>query len=656
LVVEGLGRGTIALDGPWQFHTGDDVAWADPAFDDSRWEQLIANKSWGEQTHPGYTGFAWYRRHIAFESGSSSAQEIALLINRVQSCYEVYWNGKLVAEYGKLPPHPVWYPRGSPQTFGLGHAKSGVLALRIWTHPGGSIESGREGGLRDVPFIGTPAGIQAQRDQTDYVWLRNHQFSFAQSTLYALVMLFCLGGWIRNRSQQLLLWMATYCLAPLILLCMTGLNLRIMASLTSASYIVELCMSNVSLWFLLLCLLELRNKRRWLQLTVMLAWIDIACSGLDIATGAGDWWTTPGSHSLFLAIDWPTTAVSTLLGIYPFFLVGAAIHKRLDPARWLVAGFACLSEVLAFWGVGLQQGQRFTHWTFADKLESPIFSVSGNNFNLQTISDSLLLVAIVYAVLRVSAETMSRRSTLEQEFKSARELQQALIPADLPSISGYALTSAYRPAFEVGGDFFQVIPLENSPAGSAVILLGDVSGKGLKAAMTVSLIVGAARMLVEFTVSPAELLTGLNRRLFGCLQGGFATCIVLRVGPDGTCVLASAGHPAPFLNDQELEVSGAFPLGLFPTVNYAESSIRLKSGDHLALYTDGLLEARNPAGELYSFDRLRALFATRPTAAQATEAAVLFGQDDDITVLTLTRRGVGDSSPAQHTGPVLSPA
>lgn len=185
----------------------------------------------------------------------------------------------------------------------------------------------------------------------------------------------------------------------------------------------------------------------------------------------------------------------------------------------------------------------------------------------------------------------------------------------------------------MGGDFFQIIPLGGD---STLVILGDVSGKGLKAAMTVSLIVGAARMAAETTSSPAGILAALNRQLYGRLQGGFVTCIALRLSPDGSGSISSAGHPPPFLNGNEATISSAFPLGLFSSASYEESTLCLKAGDHLALYTDGLLEARSPSGELYSFDRLQALFATRPTAEGATRAAVAFGQEDDITVLTLS--------------------
>jgi serine phosphatase RsbU (regulator of sigma subunit) len=173
-----------------------------------------------------------------------------------------------------------------------------------------------------------------------------------------------------------------------------------------------------------------------------------------------------------------------------------------------------------------------------------------------------------------------------------------------------------------------------------------VSGKGLKAAMAVSLIVGALRALAEDYPSPGQLLMQLNRRLFGRLQGGFATCLILLLRPDSTCVVASAGHPAPYLNDGEIQTAGALPLGVEPETSYPESTVMTRPGDHLALYTDGLLEARNRTGELYGFDRLQVLFSSPTNAEDATQAAVNFGQDDDITVLTLTRLTAGEESHA----------
>jgi serine phosphatase RsbU (regulator of sigma subunit) len=247
-----------------------------------------------------------------------------------------------------------------------------------------------------------------------------------------------------------------------------------------------------------------------------------------------------------------------------------------------------------------------------------------------------LLLAVVYAVWRYESEQRQRQSLLDEEFRNAQELQRVLVPQSLPEVDGFTVTSAYLPAQEVGGDFFQIIPLHE---GGTLAVVGDVSGKGLRAAMTVSLIVGALRTLVRTTNDPAKVLDGLNEMLQGRLHGGFVTCVVLRLHEDGTCVIANAGHLAPFLNEQEIELPGALPLGLSIDATYTETPVTLSVEDRLTLYTDGLVEARNEQGELFGFARVAALLAQRPDASAAVEAAVRFGQDDDVTVVSLSHVG-----------------
>jgi serine phosphatase RsbU (regulator of sigma subunit) len=287
-------------------------------------------------------------------------------------------------------------------------------------------------------------------------------------------------------------------------------------------------------------------------------------------------------------------------------------------------------------------------------MQLTIFTVFGSSITVQLLLRTLLFLAIVYAVIRYSIAHQQRQTNLEREFQNARELQQILVPETLPEIPGFTLTSAYRPAQEVGGDFFQIIPLEGTQQGSTLIVLGDVSGKGLKAAMSVSLIIGAVRTLAKFAPQPAQMLAEINQRLHGRLQNGFATCIVLLLNPDGACSLSSAGHPGPYLNERELELPGALPLGLDTTTTYQQLEVQLKEGDHFSLYTDGLLEARNHSGELYGFERLEVLFGTRPSASRASEEAVAFGQEDDVTVLTLTRLAAGEKSVTVLSAPVLA--
>jgi serine phosphatase RsbU (regulator of sigma subunit) len=98
------------------------------------------------------------------------------------------------------------------------------------------------------------------------------------------------------------------------------------------------------------------------------------------------------------------------------------------------------------------------------------------------------------------------------------------------------------------------------------------------------------------------------------------------------------------VNQRELELPGALPLGLDLAASYQQVEVQLREGDHFSLYTDGLLEARSASGELYGFERLQVLFGSRPSASQASQEAVAFGQEDDVTVLTLTRVAVGHES------------
>ncbi|MGA7857758.1 MAG: SpoIIE family protein phosphatase [Terracidiphilus sp.] len=649
LVLDGLGKDAVAIDGPWQFHPGDDLAWAEPAFDDSQWDQLTADKPWGEQGHPSYTGFAWYRRSVRITPAAGSSPDFALLIPAIDDAYQIYWNGVEVGHLGSLPPHMVLYEGVPAQTFGLGPVRSGVLAVRVWKNALASNDPSTLGGFEGPPLIGSPAVIAAVKGNLDFEWLRSQQFAFGLTSLYALVSLLSFIAWMRDRHQWLLFWMSIFALMPMLSVVLGGLRLPYSYALAQFLIQTSIAVREASGWFLLIWLLQLHEHPKLVRFIRILAVAGIVAGAADGFLG----FLYPdyiGEIPMQVA-DACLTFPSVLFESIPAILVAFAIVKRtrLDLARWLVAIFAFLNA-LVYWIQNMtDQGIRFTNWTLAPKINEPLFMMNGNPFSLPTILRTLMFISIVYAVIHYTIESRRRQATLEQEFQNARELQQVLVPEHLPPLAGFSLTSAYLPAQEVGGDFFQIIPFEN---GSTLVVLGDVSGKGLKAAMAVSMIVGAIRTLAEMTSSPAEILAGINRRLVGRLQGGFATAIALRLDSNGECTLASAGHPAPFVNDRELSFPGALPLGVGPAAKFEETRIRLIERDQLALYTDGLLEARSQSGELYSFDRLKTLFSGRPTADQAAQAAVNFGQDDDITVLTLTRLRTGEESTAQHSGPL----
>ena len=226
------------------------------------------------------------------------------------------------------------------------------------------------------------------------------------------------------------------------------------------------------------------------------------------------------------------------------------------------------------------------------------------------------------------------KTTLESEMAAAREVQRVMVPEDLPAVAGYAIESVYRPAAEVGGDFFQIIPLKS---GSSLAVIGDVSGKGLRAAMIVSMIVGMLRTLSGFTEEPAEILAELNRRLYGRVHDGFATCLVVRLDEGGRLKLATAGHLAPYINGKEVALTGSMPIGLSETESYDQTSIEMKDGDLAVLLTDGIPEARDEQGAILGFPRVEILLREGASARTIAETAQQYGQNDDLTVISIAR-------------------
>lgn len=243
------------------------------------------------------------------------------------------------------------------------------------------------------------------------------------------------------------------------------------------------------------------------------------------------------------------------------------------------------------------------------------------------------LGAVTLAILvRDLIEDRAEKQRLAAELAASRAVQQVLIPEAIPVVEGFAIEAVYEPYGEVGGDFYQILPL---PDGGVLIAIGDVSGKGMAAAMMVSLLVGTLNVLAETESAPGRLLAGLNRRVVERSNGGFTTCLILRVTLDGEVTAANAGHIAPYCNGEEMPCENELPLGLAAGAQYTETRVSLKAGDRLTLLTDGVVEARSKSGELFGFERTAAMSA-RP-AGEIARTAELFGQEDDITVLTVVR-------------------
>jgi hypothetical protein len=254
------------------------------------------------------------------------------------------------------------------------------------------------------------------------------------------------------------------------------------------------------------------------------------------------------------------------------------------------------------------------------------------------VSVVLGYVGFVYVSIsegRRYARTHAEKATLEGEMAAAREVQRMMVPEDLPLIAGYVVETVYRPAAEVGGDFYQVIPLKS---GRTLIVIGDVSGKGLRAAMIVSMIVGMLSIVSGSTDEPDEILGELNRRLCGRTHGSFATCLVIRLDNEGRLALANAGHLPPYLNGTEIPFTGSEPLGLIESASYTQTTLQMRAGDRALLLTDGIAEARNEHGILFGFSRVESLLHDGASARSVAEAAQQHGQNDDLTVISIARQ------------------
>ena len=386
---------------------------------------------------------------------------------------------------------------------------------------------------------------------------------------------------------------------------------------------------DIALWYVLLYLLDLDRYPALVRFTRYLAWFAFLCSVLDALVF---YMPSIDSHAKLLQIlDAVFTAGFSLPEIFPLILIVIAFRNPMDFSRRFVAIAAFLSDMYFVVAHTAAQGKRFTRWTLHDTMTQPLFSVHGVAVTMPAVLSLLLVCAIVYAVYRYMVEQGQRQTALEQEHRNARAVQQVLIPEATPQVPGFVIESFYKPAGEVGGDFFQVLATRD---GGLLAVIGDVSGKGMPAAMTVSLLVGTVRTLAHFTQSPAEILSAMNVRMLGRSQGGFTTCLVLRAHSDGTLTIANAGHLSPYRNSIELAVETGLPLGLSAASSYPEEVHSLAPGEQLTLLSDGVVEARGRNGELFGFERTAAISAR--SAEEIAQAAQAFGQDDDITVLTLT--------------------
>jgi hypothetical protein len=375
--------------------------------------------------------------------------------------------------------------------------------------------------------------------------------------------------------------------------------------------------------FMYLAFLRLKI-RRWVAVGLSIA---SALALLEVIGGDFDW-MLPSAR---LALSMPLLLIAHLA--IPIVLI---IHRLrgnreagilLIPAllQAVVADFHVVMGALA-WIPALSTR---AYW-FDQRMTN--YQLGPFNIQLSDITNWLFWISLglilVLRTIRISRE----QARLEGELEAARQVQNVILPGESVIFPGYSVETVYRPARQVGGDFYQVWP---TPEGGLLLVIGDVAGKGLPAAMLVAVLVGSIRTLAQMTSDPAAILAEMNARLQGRTNGGFSTCLAFHLRADGAGTLASAGHPGPYLNGRELELPGGLPLGVAPCQQYESCKLQLEHGGHITFYSDGVIEAQNARHELLGFERARELSTL--SAKEIADAASAFGQEDDITVVVIER-------------------
>jgi serine phosphatase RsbU (regulator of sigma subunit)/ketosteroid isomerase-like protein len=246
-------------------------------------------------------------------------------------------------------------------------------------------------------------------------------------------------------------------------------------------------------------------------------------------------------------------------------------------------------------------------------------------------------------------QEMRERERIEQELRVARSIQHASLPEEVPTLEGWQINPFYQPAREVGGDFYDFHLLSEGRLG---VVVGDATGKGVPAALVMSTTCGMLQLAARAldSPSPGEVLAQVNETLLARIPSNmFVTCFYAVLDPeDGTLRYANAGHDPPYMrrsNDDadELRARG-MPLGLMAGMEYEEQGTSLNEGESVLFYSDGLVEAHDPEGEMFGFPRLRALVdrhgEERALGDSLMEELYSFvgegwEQEDDITLLTL---------------------
>lgn len=580
------------------YRLGDNPAWAATNLDESGW------KPYNEYRMTGDAYVVWLRCRVALDpSGIQNPALVAAADGPEQG--DLFVDGKRATEFlaENVPVKMFSFPSASgPGTH--------VIAVRIVQRV---ISPGMIPGR---PLYLAFGDGEYMRSFVESIWSKQLKDDVPAYSGYLLIGasgLFLLGLFFFDRSQKAAFWLGIYCC------CISLPRINVMLHYLFLQYYPDLIQGAIfglamfESWALVRVCFALAQRR-----TPAIYWIVFAA------------WVF-----IFLGSVLPVFLPAKLSLPLSLFVQVTAFKPN-----WCLWVFACTAPFVAFWPWTQLRGRMrlvagiCAVWALIEgwfQLQQVIFNRNtwtGAVQDWMSLAVGAMVIALFGYIFHQHRIAADERAEMRGELSAARQVQHLLIPGKTCSAAGVTVNAAFLPAHEVGGDFYLCRAL---PSGAQRVLLGDVSGKGVAAALTSALLLGAADRCDE--LQPPEVLKELNATLRNSGISGFTTCLCADLMPEGTLMLANAGQLPPYRNGREIEVCTGLPLGIDPAAEYAGSSVQLAPGDTLTFLSDGVVEARNATGELFGFDRTREI-SSRP-AQQIANAAVEFGQQDDITVLTL---------------------
>ncbi|MFZ0632618.1 MAG: PP2C family protein-serine/threonine phosphatase [Acidobacteriaceae bacterium] len=600
--------GTVDLDQGWSEHDGDNPAWAKADFDDSGWETVGLDDMGAAQP-----GWHWFRLHVKLAPGHP---HMHLLLAGGDGTYELYINGEKADGPNLLP---LWDVRRPTEQVIAIPDDATELELALRTH------APRLYRFYHLPLfltaaLGTPDAIENERAALESARLYSAVPTTAINLVVILAGLAALALYRAQRGHAEYRWLGLYLL---LLGISNGLAFTSQAGSIALAWndfvgdplIYAFTILQIEFTF---SFAGQRVGRAWR----IYEWLLPAPLILQVLTLMGK--TSGDPYTLAeAAVIFPAALLLPVL-LFVWY------RRGNREAGWLILPSLLPVATAALFDVGFMA--LYTGWERLTFLDDPI-PVGPVSLQLSDVGDFLFVLAIGVVMFFRFTRVSREQARTAAELQAARAIQERLVPAQLPPVAGYAIEAAYFPAEEVGGDFYQVL---DGSGEATLLVVGDVSGKGLKAAMTGTLAIGALRALSTEGLEPAAMLMRLNRQLKEMNDEGFVTCLCARIGRDGKVRLANAGHLVPYHNGEEVELPPGLPLGILAETIYEEGTFCLRPGDRLTLLSDGVVEAQNASGELFGFERTQAI--SREAADTIADAARRFGQADDITVMTLTRR------------------